>query len=116
MAEQRIPPEREDSSLPRRSIESAEDGVDTSTSGVDGEATEYQNGSAPGPKTSLPEHRISWPTYLSTFWLQNKGVFLVLLAQLFAAFMNVMTRLLERNGPHGEGMHTFQVRYSSTTS
>lgn len=57
----------------------------------------------------LPERKVSWRSKLWTFWLQNKGVFLVLLAQMFAAFMNVMTRLLERNGPHGEGMHTFQV-------
>lgn len=61
----------------------------------------------------FPEHKISWRSRLPVFWLQNKGVFLVLLAQLFAAFMNVMTRLLERHGPHGEGMHTFQVGYNS---
>ncbi|KAK2760887.1 hypothetical protein FQN54_002127 [Arachnomyces sp. PD_36] len=68
------------------------------------------NGSYGFPDPS--EQKVSWKSKLPIFWQQNKGVFLVLLAQLFAAFMNVMTRLLERNGPHGEGMHTFQILFA----
>ncbi|EEP80922.1 predicted protein [Uncinocarpus reesii 1704] len=39
-------------------------------------------------------------------------------AQFFGASMNVMTRLLELDGPHGKGMHPFEilfVRMSATT-
>lgn len=41
-------------------------------------------------------------------WDQNRGVFLVVISQLFAALMNVGARLLE-TGPDGHGMHTLQV-------
>lgn len=40
------------------------------------------------------------------FWLRNKGMFLVLLAQMFGASMNVMTKVLEMYS----SMHPFQVR------
>jgi hypothetical protein len=39
------------------------------------------------------------------FWLRNKGMFLVLLAQMFGASMNVMTKVLEMYS----SMHPFQV-------
>lgn len=42
---------------------------------------------------------------LRIFWLKYKGMFLVLLAQMFDASMNVMTQLLEINS----SMHPFQV-------
>lgn len=41
-------------------------------------------------------------------WDQNKGVFLVVISQLFAALMNVGARLLETEA-NGHGMHTLQV-------
>lgn len=34
---------------------------------------------------------------------------MVMLSQFFGASMNVMTRLLELDGPHGQGMHPFEV-------
>lgn len=40
------------------------------------------------------------------WWLRNKGMILVLLAQMFAASMNVMTQVLEIHS----AMHPFQVR------
>lgn len=40
------------------------------------------------------------------WWLRNKGMGLVLLAQMFAASMNVMTQVLEIHS----AMHPFQVR------
>jgi hypothetical protein len=43
------------------------------------------------------------------FWITNKGLALVILAQLFGVMMNVTTRLLEMDGRHGAGMHPFQV-------
>lgn len=41
-------------------------------------------------------------------WDQNKGVFLVVISQLFAALMNVGARLLETEAD-GHGMQTLQV-------
>ncbi|KAJ5935907.1 hypothetical protein N7454_005205 [Penicillium verhagenii] len=45
---------------------------------------------------------------LRIFWLRNKGMFLVLLAQMFGASMNVMTQLLEINS----SMHPFQILFA----
>ncbi|KAJ5660813.1 uncharacterized protein N7484_000185 [Penicillium longicatenatum] len=45
---------------------------------------------------------------LRLFWLKNKGMFLVLLAQMFGASMNVMTQLLEINS----SMHPFQILFA----
>jgi hypothetical protein len=58
---------------------------------------------------SRPRHK--WQIW----WLRNKGMGLVLLAQAFAASMNVMTQVLEIHS----SMHPFQVRdrkdlYSTT--
>ena len=41
------------------------------------------------------------------FWLRNKGMFLVLMAQMFGASMNVMTKILEMYS----SMHPFQVSF-----
>lgn len=49
---------------------------------------------------SRPRH--AWQVW----WLRNKGMGLVLLAQAFAASMNVMTQVLEIHS----AMHPFQVR------
>lgn len=54
--------------------------------------------------------RISWRLWIRYAWLSSKGMFMVMLAQFFGASMNVMTRILELDGPHGKGMHPFQVR------
>lgn len=48
----------------------------------------------------------------SSLYERNKGVFYVLLAQVFGVLMNVTTRILEIKGNNGEGMHPFQVRAS----
>lgn len=52
---------------------------------------------------------LTWRGKLWAAWLQSKGLVLVMLSQFFGASMNVMTRVLEINGPHGKGMHPFQV-------
>lgn len=49
---------------------------------------------------SRPRH--AW----QVLWLRNKGMALVLLAQMFGASMNVMTQILEIHS----AMHPFQVR------
>ena len=49
--------------------------------------------------------RRAWQASLRVFWLRNKGMFLVLLAQMFGASMNVMTKVLEMES----SMHPFQV-------
>lgn len=49
--------------------------------------------------------RKAWLARLRVFWLRNKGMFLVLLAQMFGASMNVMTQILEIHS----SMHPFQV-------
>ncbi|KAM5436515.1 hypothetical protein MferCBS31731_005793 [Microsporum ferrugineum] len=62
---------------------------------------------APGSKAFASPSR--WLQQVWQIWLQGKGMLLVLLAQFFGATMNVMARLLERDGPHGKGMAPFQV-------
>lgn len=49
--------------------------------------------------------RKAWLAKLRVLWLRNKGMFLVLLAQMFGASMNVMTKVLEIRS----SMHPFQV-------
>lgn len=51
--------------------------------------------------------RKAWLARLRVFWLRNKGMFLVLLAQMFGASMNVMTQILEIHS----SMHPFQVSH-----
>lgn len=57
---------------------------------------------APLPRT--------WKERILVFWASNKGLALVILAQIFGVMMNVTTRLLEMAGTSGPGMHPFQVR------
>ena len=52
----------------------------------------------------------TWEETVRLFWARNKGLALVILAQLFGVMMNVTIRLLERSGDSGPGMHPFQVR------
>ena len=52
----------------------------------------------------------SWKERIMPFWVSNKGLALVVLAQLFGVMMNVTTRVLEMGGSSGPGMHPFQVR------
>lgn len=57
---------------------------------------------APSPTTWKETFRLSWAS--------NKGLALVMFAQLFGVMMNVTIRLLETAGTSGPGMHPFQVR------
>ena len=52
----------------------------------------------------------TWKESLGQFWARNKGLALVVMAQLFGVMMNVTIRLLEMSGTSGPGMHPFQVR------
>ena len=52
----------------------------------------------------------TWKEGLWQFWARNKGLALVVMAQLFGVMMNVTIRLLEMSGTSGPGMHPFQVR------
>ena len=45
-------------------------------------------------------------------WLRNKGIFMMLLAQIFGTLMNVTTRLLEVEGNQGQGLHPFQILFA----
>ncbi|PGH19153.1 hypothetical protein AJ80_04233 [Polytolypa hystricis UAMH7299] len=49
---------------------------------------------------------------LGRIWVNNKGVAMVMIAQFFGASMNVMTQTLQLDGPHGKGMHPFQVLFA----
>lgn len=49
---------------------------------------------------------------LKAFWTRNKGLALVLVAQIFGTLMNVTTRLLEVEGNNGKGMHPFQILFA----
>ncbi|OCK81791.1 hypothetical protein K432DRAFT_325493 [Lepidopterella palustris CBS 459.81] len=48
----------------------------------------------------------------AVFWMRNKGLALVLLAQVFGTLMNVTTRLLEIEGNYGKGLHPFQILFA----
>lgn len=50
-----------------------------------------------------------WRRRWDAFWLRNKGVTLVVCAQVFGGLMSVTTRLLETHGGDGMGMHPLQV-------
>lgn len=56
---------------------------------------------APSPRT--------WKEAFRPFWAKNKGLSLVIFAQLFGVMMNVANKLLETSGTSGPGMHPFQV-------
>jgi hypothetical protein len=75
------------------------------------------------PLLSLPQpnarHASKSPAPPTTFksrieasWTRNKGLALVLLAQVFGTLMNVTTRLLEVEGNNGKGMHPFQILFA----
>ncbi|KAF1814521.1 hypothetical protein P152DRAFT_393334 [Eremomyces bilateralis CBS 781.70] len=49
---------------------------------------------------------------LKASWVRNKGLGLVLLAQIFGTLMNVTTRLLEIEGNNGKGFHPFQILFA----
>ena len=53
-----------------------------------------------------------WKSKYTTMWIKNKGLALVILAQLFGVMMSVTTRLLEMDGAHGKGMHPFQILFA----
>ncbi|KAF6224140.1 hypothetical protein HO133_010714 [Letharia lupina] len=59
---------------------------------------------APSPMTWKETFRLSWAS--------NKGLALVMLAQLFGVMMNVTIRLLETAGTSGPGMHPFQILFA----
>ena len=63
---------------------------------------ERRNSISPGP----PHPQKS---FLRAFWIRNKGLALVMLAQVFNCLMNVATRLLEVEGNGGKGFHPLQV-------
>lgn len=63
---------------------------------------------------SPPSRWSQWRVKAMLFYVQGKGMILVMLAQFFAANMNVMTKYLEMDGPHGPGMDPFQVRVLRT--
>ena len=56
-----------------------------------------------------PAAPCGWRGTLGAFWIRNKGVALVLLAQCFGSGMNIAARILETDGSHGKAMHPFQV-------
>lgn len=47
---------------------------------------------------------------INKFWSKNKGLTQVFVSQFFGTLMNVTTRVLEREGNEGRGLHPFQVR------
>ena len=50
---------------------------------------------------------------LKEFWVRNKGLALVLAAQIFNCLMNVIITILEIEGNQGKGFHPLQVGLSS---
>lgn len=62
-----------------------------------------------------PAPPTTWKGKTQVFWVKNKGLALVMLAQLFGVMMSVTTRLLEMDGSHGPGMHPFQILFARMT-
>jgi len=55
--------------------------------------------------------RTGWRGRLDRFWIRNKGLAFMLLAQVFGVLMNVTTRLLEIEGNKGKGMHPVHILF-----
>lgn len=55
---------------------------------------------------------VEWRNMLAGYWIRNKGLAYMLLAQVFGVLMNVTTRLLEVEGNKGEGLHPFQILFA----
>lgn len=65
------------------------------------------NGSSQSP---LQTFRSSISTNLDRFWRRNRGVVLVVLAQIFMVGMNTAATTIQKPGEHGsEGWHPLQV-------
>lgn len=62
-----------------------------------------------------PLSQRTWKETIRRFWATNKGLALVVLAQLFGVMMNVTIRLLEMRGTAGPGMHPFQILFARMT-
>jgi drug/metabolite transporter (DMT)-like permease len=56
-----------------------------------------------------PAPPMTWKGSFERFWQRNRGLWLVAMAQLFGALMNVTTRLLELEG---DGMHPLQILFA----
>lgn len=69
-------------------------------------------GSIDGHLPKSPSSSLTIRSRLKAFWIRNKGLALVLLAQFFGILMNVTTRLLEVEGNNGKGMHPFQILFA----
>ncbi|KAK8202704.1 EamA-like transporter family-domain-containing protein [Phyllosticta capitalensis] len=54
----------------------------------------------------------TWREKLENIWEGNKGLLLVLIAQIFNTVMNTATRILEIEGNDGKGYHPFQVLFA----
>lgn len=63
------------------------------------------------PSRSPDPDNMSWKSKWHAFVQRNKGVALVILAQLFGALMAATTRLLETDDGNGEPMGTFQILF-----
>lgn len=50
-----------------------------------------------------------WGGFLASIWIRNKGVLLVLLAQIFGSLMSVTTKLLEMSTEKEKALDPFQV-------
>ncbi|KAI1915764.1 hypothetical protein LOZ61_001436 [Ophidiomyces ophidiicola] len=67
---------------------------------------------SPSLATMASTSHSTWRQRILRSWLLGKGMVMVMLAQFFGASMNVMTRLLELDGPHGKGMHPFEILFT----
>ncbi|KAK5129623.1 hypothetical protein LTR08_003022 [Meristemomyces frigidus] len=68
---------------------------------------------APRYNVELPAaSRSRWRRRVDAFWVRNKGLAYMVLAQVFGTLMNVTTRLLEIEGNKGKGLHPFQILFA----
>ena len=64
------------------------------------------------PASKPPPPLTGWRNKVAAYWIRNKGLAYMLLAQVFGVLMNVTTRLLEVEGNKGEGLHPFQILFA----
>ncbi|KAF2117672.1 hypothetical protein BDV96DRAFT_597567 [Lophiotrema nucula] len=66
----------------------------------------------PDGRTRSPAPPRTWKGKVRLSWTRNKGLVLVLIAQVFGTLMNVTTRMLEVEGNNGKGLHPFQILFA----
>jgi len=75
-----------------------------------GRSASHVSGHGHASRSPAPRRTLRGRVHQS--WVKNKGLALVLIAQLFGTLMNVTTRMLEMEGNDGKGYHPFHILFA----